>query len=335
MSGIKTSVKFGRIEFAFYSDLLELAQSSDYSVIEPQSVTQEIYHWHQFLHIRKVASDKIRKLRQLTVLLLVSVSYFLYLLGLLPFPLSGFVFKFKDAVLQVLVPAFQRFHSSTSEKRAHTACKGGCRIGGCAFEFVSTDFRFYLFQFLLRLGFLLLQQSGFGFKGFIFLFQVPIILHGGSVPCFRAPYPTLQSVFRHHPCVIVVVGNQGLLVEQVIGTQTDGICFLAVLALTVRLSFLGFAPFTRHDRNNGCVDVRSLLIHVQMGGNHIVSVECGLQLLYAFAVLLIELFFIYMFIMLLCVSDKTTWTVCTWSCVIFRVYSNPSPPETIVFGERG
>ena len=38
-------------------------------------------------------------------------------------------------------------------------------------------------------------------------------------------------------------------------------------------------------------------------GNHIVSVECGLQLLYAFAVLLIELFFICMFIMLLCVSD--------------------------------
>ena len=30
-------------------------------------------------------------------------------------------------------------------------------------------------------------------------------------------------------------------------------------------------------------------------GNHIVSVECGLQLLYAFAVLLIELFFICMF----------------------------------------
>ena len=70
-------------------------------------------------------------------------------------------------------------------------------------------------------------------------------------------------------------------------------------------------------------------------GNHIVSVECGLQLLYAFAVLFIELFFICMFIMLLCVSDKTTWTVFTWSCVIFRVYSNPSPPETVVSGGEG
>lgn len=73
MSGIKTSVKLGRIEFTFYSDLFELAQSSDYSVIEPQSVTQEIYHGHQLLHIRKVASDKIRKLRQFAVLLLVNV----------------------------------------------------------------------------------------------------------------------------------------------------------------------------------------------------------------------------------------------------------------------
>lgn len=171
MSGIKTSVKFGRIEFAFYPDLLELAQSSDYPVIKAQTFTQETYHGHQLLHIRKVASDKIRKLRQLAVLLLVSVSYLLYLLGLLPFPLSGFVFKFKDAVLQVLVPAFQRFHLSTSEKRAHTACKGGCRIGGCAFELVGTDFRFHLLQFLLRLGFLLLQQSGFSFEDFILLFK--------------------------------------------------------------------------------------------------------------------------------------------------------------------
>ena len=38
----------------------------------------------------------------------------------------------------------------------------------------------------------------------------------------------------------------------------------------------------------------------------------GLQLLYAFAVLFIELFFICMFIMLK-VSDKTIWTVFTWS----------------------
>ena len=132
MSGIKTSVKFGRIEFAFYPDLLELAQSSDYPVIKAQTFTQEAYHGHQLLHIRKVASDKIRKLRQLAVLLLVSVSYLLYLLGLLPFPLSGFVFKFKDAVLQILVSAFQNLNFVASEKRTDTFCNVDRCCGGCA-----------------------------------------------------------------------------------------------------------------------------------------------------------------------------------------------------------
>jgi len=66
-------------------------------------------------------------------------------------------------------------------------------------------------------------------------------------------------------------------------------------------------------------------------GNHIVSVECGLQLLYAFAVLLIELFFICMFIMLLCVSDKTTWTVFTWSCMVLCL-PPPPPPERSGWG---
>lgn len=139
------------------------------------------------------------------------------------------------------------------------------------------------------------------------------------MPCFRTPYPTLQSVFRHHPCVIVVVGDQGLAVEQVIGTQADGICFLAVLALTVRLLFLGFAPFTRHDGNNGCVDVRSLLVHVQMCGNHIVFAECGLQPLDAVVAPFIEFSFSCMFIMSSCVPDKTTRTTRTWSCVILRL----------------
>lgn len=136
------------------------------------------------------------------------------------------------------------------------------------------------------------------------------------MPCFRSPYPTLQSVFRHHPYIIVVVGNQGLAVEKVIGTQTDGICFLAVFALTVRLFFLGFAPFTRHDRNNGCVDVRSLLVHVQMGGNHIVFAKCGLQPLDAVAASFVKLsFFLYVHHVLV----RPPWTMRTWSCVIFSL----------------
>lgn len=43
MSGIKTSVKFVKIEFTFYPNLLKHSQSSDYSVIEAQTFTQEVY----------------------------------------------------------------------------------------------------------------------------------------------------------------------------------------------------------------------------------------------------------------------------------------------------
>ena len=117
MSGIKTSVKFGRIEFTFYSDLLELAQSSDYPIIKAQTFTQEIYYRHQFLHIREIAFDEIHELGQPAVLLLVCVFHLLYLLGLLPFPLSGFVFKFKDAVLQDDILPFQCLNLVISEKK--------------------------------------------------------------------------------------------------------------------------------------------------------------------------------------------------------------------------
>ena len=113
MSGIKTSVKFGRIEFAFYPDLLELAQSSDYPVIKAQTFTQETYHGHQLLHIRKVASDKIRKLRQLAVLLLVSVSYLLYLLRLVAVPVVGLRLQVQGCGLaspRSCVPTISSFH---------------------------------------------------------------------------------------------------------------------------------------------------------------------------------------------------------------------------------
>ena len=138
---LEVLVELTRIEFSFYPDLLELAQSSDYPIIKAQTFTKELYCRYQLLHIRKVASDKICKLRQLTVLLLVSVSYFLYLFGLLLFPLSGFLFKFKYAVLQILVPAFQRFLLSTSEKRTHTFGYVGPAVVAAPFSFsVCTSF---------------------------------------------------------------------------------------------------------------------------------------------------------------------------------------------------
>lgn len=146
MLGIKTSVKLGRIEFTFYPDLLELAQSSDYPVIKAQTFTQETYHGHQLFHIGKITFDKIHKLEQFAVLLFISVFYLLYLFGLLLFPLSGFLFKFKYAVLQILVPAFQRFLLSTSEKRTHTFGYVGRCGSGCAFQFLG------LYFFLARLS---------------------------------------------------------------------------------------------------------------------------------------------------------------------------------------
>lgn len=186
VSGIKTSVKFGRIEFTFYSDLLELAQSSDYPIIKAQTFTQEIYYRHQFLHIRKVASNKIRKLRQLVVLLLVSVSYLLYLLGLLPFPLSGFLFKFKDAVLQILVPAFQRFLLSTSEKRTHAFGYVGRCGSGCAFQFLGLYFFLGSFEFLFGFGFLFLQPFVFHIKGIVLFLHIPLFFALYTFPfCHR------------------------------------------------------------------------------------------------------------------------------------------------------
>ena len=186
MSGIKTSVKFGRIEFTFYPDLLELAQSSDYPVIKAQTFTQEIYHGYQLLHIRKVASVKIRKLRQLAVLLLVSVSYLLYLLGLLMLPLSGFLFKFKYAVLQILVPAFQRFHLSTSEKRTHAFGYVGRCGRGCAFQFLGLYFFLGSFEFLFGFGFLFLQPFVSHIKGIVLFLHIPLFFALYTFPfCHR------------------------------------------------------------------------------------------------------------------------------------------------------
>ena len=186
MSGIKASVKLGRIEFTFYPDLLELAQSSDYPVIKAQTFTQEIYYRHQFLHIRKVASDKICKLRQLTVLSLVSVSYFLYLFGLLPFPLLGFVFKFKDTILQDDILPFQCLNLVISEKRTYTFRYVGRCGSGCAFQFLGLYFFLGSFEFLFGFGFLFLQPFVFHIKGIVLFLHIPLFFALYTFPfCHR------------------------------------------------------------------------------------------------------------------------------------------------------
>ena len=186
MSGIKTSIKLGRIEFTFYPDFLELTQSSDYPVIKAQTFTQEIYYRHQFLHIRKVASDKICKLRQLTVLLLVSVSYLLYLFGLLLFPLSGILFKFKDTVLQDDILPFQCLNLVISEKRTHTFGYVGRCGSGCAFQFLGLYFFLGSFEFLLGFGFLFLQPFVFHIKGIVLFLHIPLFFALYTFPfCHR------------------------------------------------------------------------------------------------------------------------------------------------------
>ena len=186
MSGIKTSVKFGRIEFAFYPDLLELAQSSDYPVIKAQTFTQETYHGHQLFHIGKITFDKIHKLEQFAVLLFISVFYILYLFGLLLFPLSGFLFKFKYAVLQILVPAFQRLLLSTSEKRTHTFGYVGRCGSGCAFQFLGLYFFLGSFEFLFGFGFLFLLPFVFQIKGIVLFLHIPLFFALYTFPfCHR------------------------------------------------------------------------------------------------------------------------------------------------------
>ena len=139
------------------------------------------------------------------------------------------------------------------------------------------------------------------------------------MPCFRTPYPTLQSVFRHHPCVIVVVGDQGLAVEQVIGTQTDGICFLAVLALAISCSFLALrlSPVTMGTTAAWMCGVFSSMCRCAATTLSLPNVACSHWMLSLHHSSSSP--FSCMFIMSSCVPDKTTRTTRTWSCVIFRL----------------
>ena len=125
--GFKTLVELRRVEFTFNGNILESAWSSDNTVIETQAVTQEIYCRYQLFHVWEIAFDKIHELGQLTILLLICAFHFLHLFGLLSFPLSGFFFKFNDAVLQGGVLPFQCLDLVAAEKRTDTLGD----VGGC------------------------------------------------------------------------------------------------------------------------------------------------------------------------------------------------------------
>ena len=94
-------------------------------------------------------------------------------------------------------------------------------------------------------------------------FQVTLVLGCGGMPCFRTSYATLQSVLRH-PCgVAVVVSDKPFTGQEVIGTQTHGVGFLAVCASAVRLLLLGFPALARHYRHDRGMDMRRVFVHVQ------------------------------------------------------------------------
>ncbi len=78
------------------------------------------------------------------------------------------------------------------------------------------------------------------------------------MPCFRTSYATLQSVLRHRCGVAVVVSDKPFTGQEVIGTQTHGVGFLAVCASAVRLLLLGFPALARHYRHDRGMDVRQM-----------------------------------------------------------------------------
>ena len=60
--GFKTLVELTRIEFACNGNILEHAQFSNDGIAKVQGITQELYCWYQFLHIREIAFDEIHEL---------------------------------------------------------------------------------------------------------------------------------------------------------------------------------------------------------------------------------------------------------------------------------
>lgn len=67
--------------------------------------------------------------------------------------------------------------------------------------------------------------------------------------------------------------------QEVIGTQTHGVGFLAVGAFALRLLPLGCPALARHYRHDRSMDVRRMLVHVQHSRYGVFLAECAVQLL--------------------------------------------------------
>ena len=116
-----------------------------------------------------------------------------------------FLMQFRIAMLQL-------FQFSTSEKRTDSACYGGGRIGGYAFEFVRAYLGFYLFEFLFSKSYLLLLVPlGFLYTlqfGFLFLydeivtFQMFLACFGFRLSSFHQENVRSQTLHFGHILVI-------------------------------------------------------------------------------------------------------------------------------------
>ncbi len=164
--------------------------------------------------------------------LFVSIRYLLYVLRLLLFPLPCFFFKFKDAVLQILIPAFQCLDLVTAEKRTDTFSNVGRSCGGCAFQFLGLYFFLGSFEFLFGFGFLpgflFLQPFVFHIKGIVLFLHIPLFFALYTFPfCHRndidvkiisailqffevipAFFVTLLCRFRHNSATIITTSKQ-------------------------------------------------------------------------------------------------------------------------------
>ena len=110
------------------------------------------------------------------------------------------------------------------------------------------------------------------------------------MPRIRSTDTSLQAILAHGFRITVVIANHLVTVEHIIGTQPHGIGFLAVCPLAFfRCLVLRLSPLACHYRNDGGVEVRRVLVHVENHRNDILLAECVLQPLQAVVAPIVKL----------------------------------------------
>ena len=116
-----------------------------------------------------------------------------------------------------------------------------------------------------------------------------------------------------------MIGYQFLTGQQVIGTQTHGVGFLAVGAFALRLLHPCFPALARHYRHDRGVDVRCVLVHVKHCRYGVFLSERAVQPLQVIIAPSSSLPSSCTLTMSSCVPESTMRIARTWSGVIFRL----------------